>query len=189
MIVITPPATEPVTLAEMKAQIGIPTGNTASDTIITRRITEARQWCENFTDRAFITQTREIRFDKFQDEFRLPSASAVVSLKYVDINGTVITLTATDYVLDTYDRIPFVRLAYGSVWPPIRDERNAVRIQYTAGYGAAAAVDPLIKEAVMLLVGHWMNFQPQSENGMIMSHVPKPIERLLNDFVIEHYQL
>ena len=43
----TPPATEPITLAEMRLHLGITqTADTARDAIISARITSARQWAE-----------------------------------------------------------------------------------------------------------------------------------------------
>lgn len=138
MNIITPPTVEPVTLTEVKNQLGIT--DTASDTVLTRRITEARLWVESALRRSLMPQVLELRFDNFQNEFELkaPPVSAVVSLKYVDNDGIVQTVSSADYVLDSFPLLPYVRAAYGVSWPSVRCERNAVRLQYTAGYGVTA---------------------------------------------------
>jgi uncharacterized phiE125 gp8 family phage protein len=181
MKLITPPLIEPVSIAEVKEQIGI--ADNVLDGIISRRITEARKYAEDYTGRALITQTREKRWDNFVDEHELPSALTVVSFNYIGEDGTEYTIDPSYYVLDTYATIPFVRLAYGYSWPYRRYERNAVRIQYTAGYGSTAAtVEPLIREAIILLVGHWMNHQGQNENGITISRVPYAVRDMLDPY-------
>jgi uncharacterized phiE125 gp8 family phage protein len=186
MKVITPPAVEPVSLAEVKQQIGIPDTDTLSDALISRRIIEARSWAENYTGRALITQTREIRWDCFVDEHECPSALTVVSVKYIDSDGAEQTVSSSDYVLDTYTFIPHVRAAYAASWPSVRAERNAVRIQFAAGYGATPSTVPLlIKEALILLVGHWMNHQPQNEGGVTISRVPFAVRDMLDIFKLD----
>jgi uncharacterized phiE125 gp8 family phage protein len=187
MKVITPPATEPVTLAEVRTQIGITdAADTASDTTITRRIIEARQWVESHIRRALITQTLEIRLNCFQKfiELPYPPVASITSVKYIDIDGTEQTVSSANYVLDDYPLVPFVREAYGTTWPSPRDEHNAVRVRYVAGYGAASAVPESIKEAVMLIVGHWMNFQPQSENGVLLARIPFAVHDILSPYVV-----
>jgi hypothetical protein len=49
--------------------------------------------------------------------------------------------------------------------------------------GTATKVDmPIpscIKEAIMLMVGHWTNFQNKSEAGTIISHIPSAVLALM----------
>jgi uncharacterized phiE125 gp8 family phage protein len=187
MKVITAPATEPVTLAEMRTQLGITdASDTASDTTITRRIIEARQWVEAHIRRALITQTLEIRLDDFPEYIKLPYPPivSITSVKYIDTDGVEQTLGSSNYVLDDYPLVPFIREAYGIAWPSVRDEPNAVRVRYVAGYGNASDVPATIREAIMLLVGHWMNFQPQSENGVVPARVPLAIHDILSQYVV-----
>jgi uncharacterized phiE125 gp8 family phage protein len=187
MKVITAPATEPVTLAEMRTQLGITdASDTASDTTITRRIIEARQWVEAHIRRALITQTLEIRMDCFHEHIQLPypPVASITSVKYIDTDGVEQTLGTSNYVLDDYPLVPFIREAYGIAWPSVRDEPNAVRVRYVAGYGNASDVPATIREAIMLLVGHWMNFQPQSENGVVPARVPLAIHDILSQYVV-----
>jgi uncharacterized phiE125 gp8 family phage protein len=179
MRVISAPLIEPVSLAEVKDQLGI--NDTRSDGLLSRRIVEARQWAESYTGRAFMQQTREIRWDCFVDRHECPSALTVSSVKYIDTNGVEQTVSSSDYTLDTYAFIPFVQSAYDISWPWTRRERNAVRIQFTAGYGdTVESVPALIKEALILLVGHWTNFQPQGESGITPTRIPFAVRDMLD---------
>ena len=185
MKVIIPPLIEPVSLAEVKTQIGIQPTDTEHDALISRRIKEAREWAEAYTGRAFITQTREIRWDGFTYEHELPSALTVVSVKYIDESGIEQTLDSGSYFLDTYSFIPALIGGWGLLWPSSRLEKNAIRIQYTAGYGPLSTDVPVLKkEAIILLVGHWMNFQPQSESGTSISRVPYAVRDMLDTYKI-----
>lgn len=184
MKVIAPPLLEPVSLAEVKDQLGI--ADTRSDGLLSRRIVEARQWAEGYTGRAFISQTREIRWNCFVDRHECPSALTVVSVKYIDTNGVEQTVATSDYTLDTYAFIPFVQSAYDVAWPYTRREPNAVRIQFTAGYGdTVEAVPALIREQIILLVGHWTNRQPQLESGITVSRIPYAIRDILDNYRYE----
>lgn len=197
MRVITAPTIEPITIADVKAQIGIQSDDAGSDAIISRRITEARQWAEDYMQRALITRTNEIRMNDFphrcgfgSDAIQLPFPNllTVVHVKYIDLNGTEQTVSSADYVVDTYETIGFVRPIYGTAWPYPRSEQNAVRIQYTCGYGATTLTVPaLIREALILLVGHWMNFQPQSENGATISRVPYAVRDIFDKYSLVKY--
>jgi uncharacterized phiE125 gp8 family phage protein len=188
MKVIAGPQVEPVSLVEVKAQIGISETDTVSDALISRRIVEAREYVEGYCKRPLITQTQEIRWDGFLIEMELPAAITVVSVKYVDNDGVLQTVDPSLYVLDTYGDIPFLHTAYALVWPIPRNERNAVRVQFTAGYGPTPSTVPTqVKEAMILLVGHMMNNQRQSESGVITYRVPGAIDEKLDQYVISRY--
>lgn len=183
MIVITAPAVEPVSLADIHRQLGILSGDTASDATIIRRITEARAYAEKRQKRALIMQTLQMRMDYFPCEIELPSPPtiAVSWVKYIAADGSLTTVSAADYDLDTYPLHACVRPIYGTAWPTARGEPNACRVQWTAGYGAAGSdVPALTREAIMLLVGHWMNFQPRIENGQFITSIPKAIDQMLD---------
>lgn len=265
MNVITPPTVEPVTLTEVKAQLGIT--DTGLDAILTRRITEARTWAEGYLSRSLLPQTLELRFDQFPQEMVLqsPPVSSVTSVKYVDVDGVVQTVSSADYELDNYEVTPYIRASYGVSWPSHRSERNAVRIQYVAGYGVSALepaktitaitkatpgvvtsaahgysdgdlilltiagmieltgalyrvyaktadtfqlanlanngaistasfttftsgtaqkvqslVPDIVRDAIILLIGHWTNYQSKIENDGFISRIPLAIQQMLD---------
>jgi len=192
MIVITAPTAEPVTLAEAKSNLGILSDDSTQDALITRRIGQARAWAEHYTRRVLMSQVLEFRLHHFPVSIELPSSPliSVDSVKYIDVDGAEQTVSASEYDVDTYSDRPTVRPVYGGSWPGTRGEPHAVRVQFTAGYGTKSTdVPDLIREAILLLVGHWMNFQPQSENGLVMSRVPFAIRDILDQYRIERYSL
>ena len=154
--VTSEPSEEPVTLTEAKVPLKV-TG-TSEDTYITTLIKVARLWAERYSGRSFITQTRTIKLDYF------PSCNApivipygpVISLStvglgvsYLNDDDVTTTLTFdTDYKLDSHSEPN--RIYPVDDWPTDykTDHLQAITITYTAGYGAAAAVPDLIKEAI-----------------------------------------
>jgi hypothetical protein len=76
------------------------------------------------------------------------------SLKYIDTDGNLQTMTvATDTIVDNVSEPARVVPAYGTAWPATRNQINAVTLQFTCGYGAAAAVPQAIKNWMLLRIG------------------------------------
>lgn len=159
---VTPPAEMPVTLDEAKRHLRVL--NNAEDTLITALIAAATQHLEGrggILGRALVTQTWDMRIDAFprshkgRIELPMPPLQSVTWIKYVDAAGAEVTLPAERYVVDAQHMIGRVRPAYGTQWPSALDDEGAVRIRFVAGYGAAGAVPDPIKQAILLLVGHW----------------------------------
>lgn len=184
---LTQPATEPVLLADVKAQLNI--RDTVQDAIVTRRIKEAREWCEEFLQRALLSSSWKEMLDSFVDEIELtyPPIISVTSVKYYDTNGVQQTLSGSAYSLDNFSEPGIIRRTYGTDWPETRDIPNAVEVIYSAGYADAASIPYPIIEAIMLLVGHWMNNQGSVETGAVITRVPLAVEQLLQPYRILRY--
>ncbi len=144
------PATEPVSLVEAKAHLGVTI--TDDDARITSLIKGAREWAENDSGRSFITQTWEAKIDAFPlgNIIKLPKTpiQSITSVAYIDTNGD--SQTFTDFTLDILGER--IYLDYGESWPSTQDIENAVTITYVAGYGAAASVPEPIKQAIKLQI-------------------------------------
>ena len=187
----TAPSVEPVTLTEAKDQLSIT--DTVDDTVITRRIIEARQWAEEFCQRSFITQTWQEYLDAWPrnnviDLTRGPVAS-VVSVTYIDTDGATQTVSSADYKLSTVGQTARLAPAYGVDWPSARDEMDSIIVRYTAGYGASGSSVPgPIREAIMLTVGHWIEHQPAIESGVRITKIPFAVEHLLQAYRVMGYR-
>jgi uncharacterized phiE125 gp8 family phage protein len=151
---ITAPSEEPVTLAEAQDHCRID-GNEFDALLAGIIIPAVRNAAESETGRALCTQTRELVLDTFPEAFLLRGApiAAIVSLKYLDTAGVEQTLNPADYLLDKDNEPGYVVPAYGKGWPASYQVPNAVRLRYTCGYGAAAAVPAPIKQWMLLAIG------------------------------------
>jgi len=152
--IITPVATEPVSLTEAKLHLRVT--DTAEDDLISALITTAREYCEKFTGRSLAEQTVEYYLDRFPcaDEINLPMPplQSVTSVKYTDSDGIETTMPTDAYLVDAV--AGRVVLPYYGVWPSFTPYTvNPVKIRYVAGY--TTDVPKSIKQAMLLLIGHW----------------------------------
>lgn len=178
----TPPVEEPVTLAEVRQQIGIVQNqDTSRDAVIKGLIVSARRWIESYTRRALITQTwTQYRYD-FDDCMDLKvNLQSVQSVKYKDVDGNWQTLATSIYYVDTVNSA--IHLAYGASWPVTYAQSNAIEIEYISGYGLASAVPQDIKDAIKMIVGHWEVHQ-QALEAVRISTIPYAVEQLLRPYV------
>jgi uncharacterized phiE125 gp8 family phage protein len=181
---ITAPATEPVTLAEAKAQCRVDASD--EDALITALIAAARQEAEHALGRALITQTWERVIDAFPEaeiELGMPPVASIVSVSYVDTAGNTQSLSAAAYLLDG-DREPgWLLPAAGYTWPSTLDTANAVRVRFTAGYGNAAAVPQAIKTWLLMRIATLYKFRESSVLGVSVTEVPgRYTDRLLDPY-------
>jgi uncharacterized phiE125 gp8 family phage protein len=160
--ITTAPLVEPVTLSEVKAALNIETSD--DDDLIEDYIAEARRLIEEQCSSALITQTVTEKYDDFSVvlELSVNPVQSVTSIQYIDEDGATKTVSASDYVVDTYS-IP-TRIAEGpdANWPSTQDRIATVTVVYVAGYGNTAGSVPLpLKRAIHLYVG---SFYEQRED-------------------------
>ena len=182
---ISGPASEPVTLSELKAQCRVE--HSAEDDLLTAYGIAARQQCESILERALITQTWARMLDCFpwsEIELGKPPVQAITSITYVDTSGATQTLSSSAYVLDPTGEEPgFVLPVFGYVWPPTLDTAGAVTITFTCGYGAAAAVPDAIKTWIRMRVATLYRFRESIGAGMSMQEVPsRHLDGLLDPY-------
>jgi len=144
-----------VSLAEVKAQANIDVSD--DDTKITAIIHSATALAEQATGRAIMTQTWELTLDSFPNAIELTRVpvQSVTSITYADSTGAETVLSEALYSLDNADYFGFAYVvpAYNTDWPDTRDEINAVKVRYVAGYANAASVPAATKQWICLVVG------------------------------------
>ncbi|SKA84951.1 phage conserved hypothetical protein, phiE125 gp8 family [Clostridium sp. USBA 49] len=153
--IINPPIVEPITLEEAKQHLRVD-GND-DDLLIQSLIKQAREWCENFQNRKYITQTLEFVLDTF------PNGNAIVfdscspiqkveSIKYYDENRQEYLFDESNYIFDLDGFVNRVVLNRGKHWPTVELQSvNAVRVRLIAGYGDSGdKVPEAIKWAMIL---------------------------------------
>ncbi len=175
----TAPTVEPVTLAEAKAHLRVDTAT--DDSYIATLITAAREWVEEYLDRALVHQQYVMRLDSFPYEFELPrppmatsgTATAVV-VTYTLGDDSTATLSSTQYRVDRNATPGVVRQLRAGTWPGNLDDQNAVTVTWWAGYGASGtSVPAAIRHAILMLVGHWYD---GSRSGVIVGSISKEVE-------------
>lgn len=149
--VTSPPASEPVSLVQAKAQCAV--DHSDDDGLLTRLIETARSLVEARTGLSLITQTVAAKCDSFSDLSRLPfgPVTSVSSVAYVDADGADQTLSASIYEVRVDGLDAGIVLKYGQAWPTVRP---GSRITVTAVLGYTA-VPPAISHAILMALGHW----------------------------------
>ena len=102
----TAPTTEPVTISEAKAHLRVDENVAEEDELIAAYIAAAREYCEGFQNRAYITQTWELWLDSFPDkdyiEIPLPPLQEPSVTAGAFVTGTVyriLTVGTTNFTL------------------------------------------------------------------------------------------
>jgi hypothetical protein len=163
--------TEPVTLAEARAQVNIiDTGDTTFDTFLTSLIAPARAYVENQSRLFWVASSRSETFglwgddrclnhysylsqrrDQFLEIYRAPIAS-VDGVTYGP-NGND---TAYTGFVAPVGRFPLRIYPNPNAGLPLLNQGDLITVNYTSGALSATSEEYLIgKRAMLLLIGHW----------------------------------
>jgi uncharacterized phiE125 gp8 family phage protein len=158
------------------------------DNTVRRLIGSATNYLEAITGRRFVNTTLTAYFDAFpaadEDylELRHLPVSSVSSIKYIDADdGTTNTWTAAEYDVDNVsENIPCrITTDYSYSWPSVRDEQNAVRVEFVSGYGSShTSVPDDVKHAIALLVSHWFTHRDLQSTGSMPFVLKSMIDKL-----------
>lgn len=178
LVVSTPPTEWPVTLQEAKGHLRV-TGDDDNN-YVTALIKAATAYAEEFTRRKFIDTSLTMTTDAWPDPWELPFSplDSVTSVKYYDVDDAQQTWTSTNYQVDSLGEPGTVTIDPDSTYPTLSDLINAVETIYKVGYGAAADVPEGIKQAILLLVGHWYENR-EAYTEAKLTKVPLAVEALL----------
>lgn len=173
---------EPVTLAETKAHLRVIGAD--EDALITALIIAAREWVENFTGLILVEREVTEAFDGFAHWMALnawPIADdATVQLSYIDTDGE--TVDIADHRLVAVKQPARLMPAFDSYWPSTYSTPGAVTATFTAGYASADAVPQSLKQAMLLLIGHWFNQREAVAIGVTAQEVPMAVDALCRPY-------
>jgi len=151
---VTAPAEKPVSVEE--AMLYCRVDDPDQSPMIDRFVGAATEHLDGYSGtlgRCIVTQVWSLTFDRFCKILRLPfPASEIVSIKHVDASDVEQTVAASVYALRHDALGSYVELKSDQSWPAIADRREAVKITFKAGFGAAEAVPEGIKTAILMIV-------------------------------------
>jgi uncharacterized phiE125 gp8 family phage protein len=175
LVVVTAPTSEPITVSDLITHLRLDADT--DEVEMEAYIQMAREWCENYTGRAFVNRTLRLSLDGLSDvddalwegwkigpdmtlkkrDIKLPKPPlvSVTSVTTYDDADVPTVFSSASYYVDNAAEPGRVVLRTGSTWPTALRVGNAVEIVYVAGYGAAAAVPAPIKFACKAIAA-WM---------------------------------
>jgi uncharacterized phiE125 gp8 family phage protein len=180
LVLVEPPVSEPVTLAQQKVHARIARDD--EDSLVNGYLRAARLYAETFQRRQLLTATWRLTLDAFPAciTLPLPPLQTVDSITYVDADGATQTLAPAAYLVDSSREPGRIVPAYGQCWPRTRCQPNAVSVTFTAGYGALPTdVPETTRQAIKLLAGHYYENR-ESATAQSLSDIPLGVESLLS---------
>ncbi len=181
--IVAQPSVEPITLSEAKLFLRV--DSTIEDAIITALIKAARQYVENYTWRPLCTQIWKLNLDKSDVKEYIGISQAPVQsithIKYFDESKVQQTLSTGSYQADVLNEPARVKI---NTIPGIFDMMNACEIQFVCGYGVAASVPESIKQAMLLMIGHWYEHREAVtvSGSKGMQPVPMAVQAILEPY-------
>lgn len=187
LVLTTPPVNEPLEVADVKTYLRLDdVTDTSEDDYLSALITAAREYCEGFQNRAYITQTWQMSFDYWPSRvIELPRGNlqTVDRVTYKNSAGIETTLSETQhYVVSTRGVSGRLSPTYAQHWPSfVPFPLDAVVIEFTCGYGDTAETVPQkVKQAMKLLISHWYeNRTPLSDTGKAPGEIAFAVSALL----------
>lgn len=205
---ITVPAqAEPLTIAEVKAQIPWDPLDTTWDLWFQSAITASRQFGENKTQKVFVTSTVEQVLDSFPGgmpsyvpfgrAFTMPEnailldvapVQSVTSVVYMDMSGTWQTMDPTTWVAEIVSEPARITPVFGSIWPIPRPQIGSVKVTYIAGYGDATTVPEGLKAWMKMRIGAMFQNREEISVGTRLTVNELPfVDGMLDNFRVPRF--
>jgi uncharacterized phiE125 gp8 family phage protein len=178
-LLLTPPAIEPVSLAEAKAWLRV--DHDDDDDVITALIAGSRIHVEAQTRRALITQSWRLSFDGWPADGRIDvrpaPLKALSAVRVYDAAGVTHDVDLQAFVLDKAN----ASLAFAP-WALPAPERivAGIELDVAVGYGDAAVdVPEPLRQAIRLLVAHWYENRGVVSTATNVAVLPSSVTALL----------
>lgn len=175
LALVTPPAAEPISLAEAKRHLE--EEQTHNDVLITALITKARQIAEAKQGRALLTQTYDLWLDAWPDKdyIALPMSplQSVTYVKYYDTADNEYEFAVTDYFVDDKSLRGRVHLGYSKTWPSLTLRPiNGIVVRFVVGYAAYSGTVSTAGVAVTRVSGDLFNTAWTAGTVIVINKVP-----------------
>jgi uncharacterized phiE125 gp8 family phage protein len=185
LILTSPPAAEPVTLAEAKAFLRV--DHADEDALIASLALAARMHLERVLSLAMISQGWNLMLDRWPAgpvPLPLYPVWSISAVTVFAADGTPATVPLGDVDLDSASRpIRLARKKTGIGWPPPGRSINGIEIAFVAGFGAAAASVPEpLRQAVLRLTADWYETRATVAVGDGGSPLPSSVSTLVSPY-------
>ena len=173
---VTGPATEAFTAAEVKAQCRI--DHTDDDTLIARLIKAARGCIDgpHGIGIAMVSQQWRMSLDAMPPRIWIPMGPvlSIDSLTYLDDAGERQTLAAESYARRKELFGARIKPAFNGTWPTVRCDYDSVQVTFTAGFEGTGDspvsldnVPDALRHAMLMLIAHWYENRETSVIGVV----------------------
>lgn len=188
---ITPPTESPITLGDIKSYLRIPGDDVAQDEELQELIDFAAEWLTAETGQAFCEGVYRLTLDRFPCDARqivlpVPPLASVETVQYLS-GGSLATFNASNYTVDTTGKPGRIALKSAASWPATDCDPNAVRIDFTAGYGDAADVPLRARQAIRWLVAHAYENREPIIVGNIVNDLPMGVRSIVEAMTFREY--
>lgn len=205
---VTAPTSEPVTLDEAKLHLRVDFDD--DDTLITSLISAAREVVEGKIRRSVFTQTWCMTLDQFpyptetltkspsqRDNYLFPSlyysyyaielprsqVTSVTSILFKNQDGSTVTYDPSNYAVDVSSDPARIVPVNGATWPYVDNYLpGSIAITFVAGLWDSATCPASIKQAMLLLLGHWYANR-EAVSAKVTTPLPLAVDALLERWV------
>ncbi|MCK6478581.1 MAG: head-tail connector protein [Planctomycetes bacterium] len=182
LLLLEAPAAPLVSLED--AQVHLRAENPEEAALVQSLALAATGQAEAFCRRRFLTQRWRLTLDAFPGGaivLQYPPLQSVEAVRYLDLDGILQTVPAEDYQVRAAEVPGEVVPAYGKAWPFQLATEDAVRVEYTCGYGDPEDVPEAIRAAVLLIVGT-LYANRETVAPVAMQPIPHSAEWLLGPY-------
>lgn len=187
LVLVTAPTVEPITLPQAKAHLRV--DGDSDDLYIGDLIQDAREKVETDGNLALMPQVWDQVLDTFPyystpiELLKWPIQN-IVSLKYTDAGGNVLTWAPSNYTVNLATLPPRVAPAYAQYWPILAlAQLGAVQIRLSCGFASSALVPGRLKRAMYFLLGHWYENRSSTDLERVNAlDVPQTYDDLMESF-------
>lgn len=204
---VTGPTSLPVTRDELTPELESWADSGENIQTLTAKLHEAVSYVEAETNRRFIQQTWLQTFDCWPELNRdgrrifkldLKPLSSVTTVKYYNADGTLTTLSSTEYWAITNAERPQVAFKPSTFTQPTVEvgRPDAIEVTYVAGYASAAVIPARAKLAIKMLAAYWFEQRkPVASDSLVspsagsptIAEIPYGVKQIINELNASGY--
>lgn len=180
-VLVTPPSSMPISraLAKLHCRIDGDDEDDLLDGLIAAAVSHLDGYA-GILGRCLMAQSWRQEFDAFAQKMRLPlPATAIASITYTNTSGHISTLPGTGYALQHDAQGSFIRIKDQCALPGGLYQTKAIAITFSSGAALADDVPAAIRQAILLMVGHWYAHRETVVTGTIATNLPMAVDALL----------